>query len=403
MTTCYDNEEQTRMQYDFDRVIDRRPSDSIKWSRNEKFFGSANVISAWIADMDFEAPAPVIEAIRARAAHGIYGYPIRPPDYYEPLGNWMRQRHHWAIQTEWITHTPGVIPGLCLAIHAFTQPGDKIIIQPPVYPPFFSVIKNNGRQLVFNPLRPVERTYRMDLEHLEKQIDARTKLLILCSPHNPVGRVWTRDELMALGDVCLRHNILIVSDEIHCDLILRGAPHTPLASLDDALAQNTITCVAPSKTFNIPGLYTAAAIIPNARLRAQFNTARENLGLDGINLFGLAGLYAAYRDGAEWLDQLLVYLRGNLELLENYFEKSIPRIQLTWLEGTYLAWLDARGLGLDESGLRQWMRTRARVAMNEGHTFGEEGRGFLRFNFGCPRATLTEALQRIEQAAAHPA
>lgn len=387
------------MKYDFDRVIDRRATDSIKWSRNEKMFGSTDVISAWIADMDFEAPPAVIEALRARAAHGIYGYPIRPPDYYAPLVNWMQKRHRWNIEIGWLTHTPGVIPGLTFAIHAFTQPGDKIIIQPPVYPPFFAVVKNNGRQLVSNPLKFADGKYRMDLENLEKQIDARTKLLILCSPHNPVGRVWTREELTQLGELCLRRNILIVSDEIHCDLILRGHQHTPLASLSDELAQNTITCVAPSKTFNIPGLYTAAAIIPNARLRAQFNTVRENLGLEGTNIFGLAGFHAAYRDGAEWLDQLLEYLQGNVEFLQNYFKNSIPRIPFIVPEGTYLAWLDARGLGLDEAGLRKWMRERARVAMNEGHTFGEEGRGFLRLNFGCPRATLAEIARRIEQAA----
>lgn len=387
------------MQYDFDRVIDRRNSDSIKWSRNEQFFGSADVISAWIADMDFESPAPVIDALRARAAHSVYGYPVRPPGYYDSLINWMRKRQHWEIKSDWITYSPGVVPGLALAIHAYTQPGDKIIIQPPVYPPFFAVVRNNGRQLVFNPLQVADGKYRMDLENLERQIDARTRMLILCSPHNPVGRVWTRDELTALGDVCLRHNLLIVSDEIHCDLILRGAQHIPLASLSDALAQNTITCVAPSKTFNIPGLYTAAAIIPNARWRAQFNTARQNWGLEGANIFGLAGFEAAYRAGEEWLDQLLAYLQGNLEFLQNYFEKFIPRIKLITPEGMYLAWLDCRGLGLDDAALKEWMRARARVAMNEGHTFGDEGRGFVRFNFGCPRATLTEAVQRIEQAA----
>jgi cystathionine beta-lyase len=349
--------------------------------------------------MDFESPAPVIDALRARAAHVVYGYPVRPPGYYDSLINWMRKRQHWEIKSDWITYSPGVVPGLALAIHAYTQPGDKIIIQPPVYPPFFAVVRNNGRQLVFNPLQVADGKYRMDLENLERQIDARTRMLILCSPHNPVGRVWTRDELTALGDVCLRHNLLIVSDEIHCDLILRGAQHIPLASLSDAFAQNTITCVAPSKTFNIPGLYTAAAIIPNARWRAQFNTARQNWGLEGANIFGLAGFEAAYRAGEEWLDQLLAYLQGNLEFLQNYFEKFIPRIKLITPEGTYLAWLDCRGLGLDDAALKEWMRARARVAMNEGHTFGDEGRGFVRFNFGCPRATLTEAVQRIEQAA----
>jgi len=387
------------MQYNFDRVIDRRHTDSIKWSRNEKLFGNAEVIPAWIADMDFESPAPVIEALRARAAHGIYGYPIRPSGFYHALVQWMKKRHGWEIQPEWITYSPGVVAGLALVVHTFTQPGDKVIIQPPVYPPFFAIVTQNGRQLVLNPLQVIDGTYRMDLDDLERQIDARTKLLILCSPHNPVGRVWTRDELIRLGQVCLDKNILIASDEIHCDLLMRGARHIPLASLSDALAQTTITFVAPSKTFNLPGLYTAAAIIPNARLRAQFDHTRASLGLDGANIFGIVGFQTAYESGEEWLDQLLLYLQGNLEFLQNHFEKFIPRLRLTLPEGTYLAWLDCRELGLDTAGLREWMYTRARVAMNEGHTFGEQGRGFVRLNFACPRATLQEIVHRIEQAA----
>jgi cystathionine beta-lyase len=387
------------MQYDFDRVIDRRDTDSVKWSRNEKMFGSRDVISAWVADMDFEAPPSVLQAIRARTEHGIFGYPTRPAGYYDALANWTRKRYDWAIDPEWAVFSPGVVTGLCIAVHAYTQPGDKIIIQPPVYPPFFSVAQNNGRQLVFNPLKFVNGAFRMDVENLEKQIDARTKMLILCSPHNPVGRVWTREELTELGQVCLRKNVLITSDEIHSDLILCGARHVPLASLSDALAQNTITLLAPSKTFNIPGFYTAAAIIPNARLRAQFNIMRGNFGLEGGNVLGMVALEAAYRTGAEWLDQLLAYLQGNLEFLLDYMDKRIPAIKPVRPEGTYLAWLDCRGLGLDDAGLKEWMYQRARVAMNEGHTFGEPGRGFLRLNFGCPRATLLEALQRIEHAA----
>lgn len=386
------------MQYNFDRVIDRRHTDSIKWSRNEKLFGDADVIAAWIADMDFESPVSVIEALRARAAHGIYGYAVRPPEFATTLANWMHKRHHWQIKPEWVSYSPGVVTGLALAVLAFTQPGDKIIIQPPVYPPFFTVVRNNGRQLVLNPLQVVDGAYRMDLDDLERQIDARTKLLILCSPHNPVGRVWTRDELIALGEVCLKKNVLILSDEIHCDLILRGMHHTPLASLSDALAQNTLTFVAPSKTFNLPGLYTAAAIIPNARLRAQFEAVRNDLGLEGSNIFGIAGFVAAYQHGEEWLDQLLVYLHANLEFLQDYFKKFIPRLRLNYPEGTYLAWLDCRALGLDDAGLRTWMYKRARVAMNEGHMFGEQGRGFVRLNFACPRATLEEIARRIAAA-----
>ncbi len=387
------------MEYDFDRVIDRRQTDSVKWGLNAKLFGDADVISAWVADMDFESPAPVIEAILARARHGIYGYGVRPAAYTDSMVAWMQTRFGWTTASEWYAFSPGVVPALALAVHAFTQPGDKIIIQPPVYPPFFSIVKNNGRQLVFNPLKFHDGKFQMDLENLERQIDPRTKMLILCSPHNPVGRVWSREELTALGEVCLRHNLLIISDEIHADLVLRGHTHTPLAMLSDAFAQNTLTCIAPSKTFNIAGLYTAATIIPNARLRAQFNHTRENLGLEGGNVFGIAALEAAYRTGGEWLTQLLDYLQGNADFLMSYFAERIPRIKPIRPEGTYLVWLDCREMGLDDAALKEWMLKRARVAMNEGHTFGEQGRGFLRLNFGCPRATLVEILQRIEQAA----
>jgi cystathionine beta-lyase len=287
---------------------------------------------------------------------------------------------------------------LNFAVQAYTQPGDKIIVQPPVYYPFFFAATNNGRHLVFNPLKFENGTYRLDLENLEKQIDPRAKMLILCSPHNPVGRVWSASELAQLGEVCLRNNLLVVADEIHCDLIMRGYKHTPFASLDDALAQNTITFVAPSKTFNLAGLFTSVAVIPNPRLRSQFNITRENAGINSANIFGLAGLDAAYRAGEEWLDQLLDYLQGNVDFLMDYFHACIPPIKPIRLEGTYLVWLDCRGLGMNDAALKEWMLKKARVAMNEGAQFGIGGEGFMRMNIGCPRALLTEALQRIERA-----
>jgi cystathionine beta-lyase len=282
-------------------------------------------------------------------------------------------------------------------VHAYTHPGDKVIVQPPVYYPFFSAVTNNGRHLVFNPLRFEDGAYRMDLENLEKQIDARTKLLILCSPHNPVGRVWSAQELAQLGELGLAKNIIIISDEIHCDLILRGYKHTPLATISDALAQNTVALVAPSKTFNLAGLFTSAAIIPNPRLRAQFNAARDNAGIGSANIFGLTGLDAAYRTGEEWLDQVLEYLQGNLDFLMDYFHACIPQIKPIRPEGTFLVWLDCRELGLSDAALKEWMLKKARVALNEGAPFGIGGEGFMRMNFACPRPVLAEALQRIEK------
>jgi len=384
--------------YNFDQVIDRRSTDSVKWACNERLFGDKDVISMWVADMDFGVPEPVIQAIRKRAEHGIYGYAMCSLSYCEAIINWMRKRHGWEIKQSWLAHSPGVVPALSMAVLAYTQPGDKIVIQSPVYRPFFSVVKNNGRQLVDNPLKFENNRYVMDLSDLEKQLDSRTKMLILCSPHNPVSRVWTRDELARLGEVCLKKNILIVSDEIHSDIVYPWAKHSPIASISEELAQNTITCIAPSKTFNLAGLNTSVAIIPNPRLLDLFNHMLENLGLGGGNVFGMVGLEAAYRYGEEWLDQLLVYLQGTLEFLTNYVSDHIPQINIVKPEGTYLVWLDCRALGLDRAALKDLMLKRARVALEDGAIFGPGGEGFQRMNIACPRSVLEEALQRIERA-----
>lgn len=383
------------MKYDFDRVIERRGTDSDKW----QVYG-AEVLPMWVADMDFLAPPQVIDALVKRAQHGVFGYPMHPDPYYEygSMIDWMRTRHGWNIKRKWITHSPGVVTALNLAVNAFTQPGDKIIVQPPVYPPFFSIVKNNGRQLVFNPLRAENGYYRMDLADLEKRIDSRTKALMLCSPHNPVGRVWTKEELSALGEICVRRNVLILSDEIHSDLILRGNKHTPLATISPELADLTITLIAPSKTFNIPGLFTSALIIPNPKLHTQFNHMLENMALNSSNIFGMVGLEAAYRHGAEWLDQLLEYLQANIDFAIRFFKERVPQIKVTCPEGTYLLWLDCRDLGLGHDALRDLFLKQAKVALNEGYTFGAGGEGFMRMNVGCPRSILQEGLERIERA-----
>jgi cystathionine beta-lyase len=382
------------VKYDFDRVIDRRNSDSNKW----RTYGE-DILPMWVADMDFQAPPQVIAAIQQRAQHGIFGYLIRPASYYTAIIDWMRARHGWNIQREWLAHSPGVVTALDLAVHAFTQPGDKIIVQPPVYFPFFTIVRNNGRQLAFNQLCPENGYYRMDLSDLERKIDSRTKAIMLCSPHNPVGRVWTKEELTAFGELCLRKNILIFSDEIHSDLILPGHKHIPLAAIAPEIANITITLIAPSKTFNVPGLYTAAAIIPNNRLHTQFNHLLENFALNASNTFGMVAWEAAYRHGEDWLEELLDYLQGNIDYAIRFFQQRIPKIKATCPEGTYLLWLDCRELGLDHDNLRDLFLKQAQVALNEGHTFGPGGEGFMRMNIGCPRAILQEGLERIERAA----
>jgi len=386
------------MKHNFDQVIDRRHTDSFKWAFNAKLFGSPDVLSMWVADMDFQSPAPVVQALVQRAQHGIFGYAAHSDAYYDAIVEWMRKRHGWEIKREWIAHAPGVVNALDLAVHAFTRPGDKIIIQPPIYPPFFNIVRNNGRQLIANPLKLENGRYRMDLPDLERQIDHRTKLLILCSPHNPVGRVWTREELTELAALCLRQNILILSDEIHSDLVLRGHTHTPLATLSEELAQNTLTFIAPSKTFNVPGLAASAIIIPNAGRLTTFKATVEDFGLEFGNIFGITALQAAYRYGEEWLEQLLDYIQGNVDFALDFFATRVPKMQVIRPEATYLLWLDCRELGLDNAALKDLMLRQARVALNDGPTFGPGGEGFQRMNLGCPRATLEEGLRRIERA-----
>lgn len=390
------------MQYYFDEVIDRKKTNSLKWDAVTRIYGDPEVLPMWVADMDFLPPEPIVEAVALRAARGHFGYSLRPDSLSESIVGWLARRHNWQVEREWLTYTSGVVPALALAVQAYSQPGDKIIIQPPVYHPFFAVIQNNGRQVVNNPLKLEDGRYSMDFDGLEKCFDSRVKMLILCSPHNPVGRVWTREELTRLGEICLRKGIVIVSDEIHFDLILGSddAPirHYPLASLSEELAQNTVTCFAPSKTFNIAGFHSSAVITPNARLRALFDNSLESSASGGSNLLAALAWEAACRESEGWLDALLDYLRGNLSFLCRYFEERIPRIKVIRPEGTYLVWLDFRGLELSQTELKTFLATEAKVGLNDGAAFGPGGEGFQRMNIACPRSTLEEGLRRIEAA-----
>lgn len=384
------------MQSNFDTIICRQNSGCTKWDDVVRLYGASDVLPFWVADMDFPAPPAVTEALAARVKHGVFGYPSPHSYAYDAVAAWMADRHNWTVNQDWMVSTPGVVTALTLAVQTFTQPGDNIIIQPPVYPPFFSCITGNGRQVVENPLVYENGTYQIDFDDLAKK--ARTaKMLILCSPHNPVGRVWSRPELEKLLTICRENNVLLISDEIHGDLVYSGHRHIPAASLAGA-GQQVITLTAPSKTFNTAGLYTSIAIIPDAKLRSEFANLLQRLSINKSNVFGITALEAAYRHGAPWLEELLVYLEDNACYLTEFIAAHIPELKADKPEATYLAWLDCRQLNLPQDKLVEFFAQEAKVGLNDGGAFGVQGNGFMRLNFGCPRSVLTEGLERIGRA-----
>jgi cystathionine beta-lyase len=386
------------LKYDFDKIVDRTGTESLKWVYPREVLKVGDAIPLWVADMDFEAPPAVVEAIRNRAAHGIYGYPLIPPSFWQAAIRWLGRRHGWDVRKDWMAKSPGIVPALNYAVRAFTKPGDGVIIQTPVYFPFYHAVENNGRRVVRNPLRFDGRRYTMDLDDLERKIDGGGRMLILCSPHNPVGRVWTQEELEGLGRIAVERDLLVVSDEIHHDLVFGGHRHHVLAALSSDLADRTVTCIAPSKTFNIPGLSTAVVIASNLRLLEAFKDETERAGFELGQVFGIVGFEAAYAHGEDWLDELLPYLEANVNVIEKFLEERVPGIRLIRPEGTYLALLDCRGLGLEPAALNDFFLKTARVYFSDGAMFGPELAGFVRMNFGCPRALLVEALERIERA-----
>jgi cystathionine beta-lyase len=380
------------MTYDFDRLIDRRSTESIKWH----YYGE-EALPLWVADMDFVSPEPVVRALRERAEHGVYGYPQEPKELRAVIVDWAARHYGWQVQPDWLVFTPGVVVGFNLACHAVTAPGDGVLIQTPVYPPFFQVPKNVKLELDQTELRrEADGSYTIDFDAFESAITDRTRVFLLCSPHNPIGRVWRRDELERMADICLRRNLVICSDEIHCDLTFGGYRHIPTASLAPEIAERTITLIAASKTFNIAGLGCALAIIPNPELRKQYTAAHAGL-VPHLDLMGYTATLAAYRDGQEWLDELLPYLEGNRDVLLNYVETQLPGLLMGKPEGTYLAWLDCREAGIPGKPCEFFLQN-ARVALNDGEAFGRGGEGFVRLNFGCPRSTLVEALDKMKAA-----
>lgn len=381
-------------EYDFDALIAREHTDCVKWDGRKGYFGAEDLLPMWVADMDFAAPPALTRALLERAGHPVYGYTLYPDSLHDALIGWMRRRHGWDIRKEWIVYTPGVVTALHAAVMALTAPGQTVAVQPPVYFPFFTAVTQTGRRLAFNPLRLENGRYVMDFEGLERCAADGARLLLLCSPHNPVGRVWREEELRQVLAIARRYEMTILSDEIHHDLIFSGVRHTPTAVLAQA-RDSVIAAVAPSKTFNIPGLGLSALIIPDAGQRASVRKTLELLHVGASNPFSIVAFEAAYRFGDPWLNALLAYLEANRDHVCARLPESIRALPA---EGTYLLWLDCRRLGLDDEGLKKFFAERAKVGMNPGIVFGEGGSGFMRMNIGTRRAALDEALSRIRQA-----
>jgi cystathionine beta-lyase len=386
--------------WNFDEPTGREGTDCIKYDRREETFGVKDVIPMWVADMDFNTPDFIVESLQKRLEHHIYGYSFRSSEYFQSMINWIKTRHNWKVEKEWISFSPGIVPALNFCTLAFTQPGDSIIVQPPVYFPFFSAAESHGRNLIHNRLTESEGKWNMDYNSLIAGIDSKTKMIIISNPHNPVGRVWTSEELNNLADICLKNNILIISDEIHCDLVLPGFTHTPIATLSEKIAENTITLISPSKTFNLAGLSTSSIIIPNPVLRKSFNRIVDNLHVGNGNIFGNTASIAAYSNGHKWLDALLDYIDNNIEFVKDYCEKMIPEIIPVQPEATYMIWLDCRRFGMSGKDLQNFFVHKAGIGMNEGSTFGPGGEGFMRMNLGTTHQTVMKAMEQIERAVA---
>ena len=384
------------LSFDFDRVIPREGTSALKYDGREAYFGTSDVQPLWVADMDFAAPEAVTRALIARATHPIYGYTLPPEGVYAALIDWMKTRHAWAIQREWIVLVPGVVPSLNAVAMALTEPDEGVIVQPPVYFPFFSAATKTGRRLVQNPLKLDNSRYSIDFEHLE-QCAQEAKLLLLCSPHNPVGRVWQPEELKRVLDIAHRHDLTILADEIHADLIYPEYRHHALATLTDDVT-NIVTAIAPSKTFNIPGLGLSALIIPDPARRAKINKVLDMVHMTAGNPFSLVAFEAAYREGAPWLESLMAYLQQTRDEVTDYIEKELPKIRLIQPEGTYLIWLDCREFGMDDAELKRFMIHEAGLGLSPGVAFGMGGSGFMRMNIGAPRSLVMEALGKLKAA-----
>ncbi len=379
------------MEYNFDEIINRNNSDSVKWNYYRK-----DALPLWVADMDFVSPQPVIKALQQRVQHGVFGYPWPDSALKEVICTRLKNLYDWNVKPEEIEFLPGVVNGFNAVIHALTAPGEGVLMQTPVYPPFLSAPENARAIRQESRLVRGEEQYEIDFVEFESQIKLNTSLFLFCNPHNPVGRVFTKQELEKMAEICLRHDVAICSDEIHCDLIFKGYQHLPIASLSSEIAAKTITLMAPSKTFNIAGLECSFAVVQNPEMKKRLEAAYQGL-VSHVNIMGYTAALAAYKHGQEWLDQLLVYLEQNRDYLVDFVHQNLPDVKMTVPEGTYLAWLDFTNLNLQPSPF-EFLLTEAHVALNDGKTFGSGGEGFVRLNFGCPRKTLEDALKRLQEA-----
>jgi cystathionine beta-lyase len=386
------------MKRDFDEEVSREGTDCVKYDLRKEIFGTDDIIPMWVADMDFKTPDFIINALRKRLDHELMGYSFRSADYFRSISSWLRARHNWEIEDEWICFCPGIVPALNLCTLAFTRPGDSIIIQPPVYTPFFSAVENHGRYLVHNQLKEVDGRYEMDLNSFKDSITPDTRMIIISNPHNPVGRSWTPEELKDLAEICLKNNILILSDEIHNDLVLPGFQHTPISSLSSGISEITVTCIAPSKTFNLAGLSTSSVIISNPVLRKYFNSKIDHLHIGNGNIFGNIASTAAYNFGNEWLCDLKDYIHRNVNYVIEFCRTNIKEIVPVKPEATYMIWLDCRKLRMTGKELQNFFVNQARVGMNEGSTFGPGGEGFMRMNLGTTHKKVVKAMEQIEKA-----
>ena len=386
------------MKYNFDELIDRRNTGAVKTDLCKKMFGTDDLIPLWVADMDFRTPDFIIDAINNRCKHPILGYTVPDEEYFNSIIRWIDARHGWKLERNWLGFLPGIVPGLAFAVNALTQTGDQIIIQPPVYPPFIHVPSKNDRELIYNPLKVVDGRFEMDLEDLEYKITDRTRMFILCNPHNPGGRTWDADTLIKVAEICHKHGVLVVSDEIHSDMALPGNVHTPFASVSELAEQNSITYMAPSKTFNMAGLVSSSYIIPNGEIRKKFSDFMNNSELANGNIFAYVAAQAAYENGTEWLTEMIRYIQGNVDYIVEFLGKNIPQIKPMIPQASFLIWLDCAGLEMNSHQLQDFMVKEARLGLNKGTTFGPGGEQHLRLNIGCSREVLKQAMEQLKSA-----
>ena len=387
------------MKYDFDRIIDRSGTNALKYSVLKERYGRDDLIPLWVADLDFETPPFITDALRRRLDHSLFGYTSVPQELWQTIAMWILDHHGWKVDEKWITYIPGVMKGVGAAVNVFVKPDEKVIIMPPVYFPFRLVPQGNGRQVVFNPLKKVEGgSYEIDFENLARVADDKCRLLLLSNPHNPAGICWSRETLQRLAEFCYERNIIVISDEIHADLALFGNRHIPFASVSDKAARISITFGAPSKTFNTAGIVNSYAIVPDDTLRRRFYSWLDANELSEPHLLATIAIIAAFRNGEEWRRQLISYIEDNVRFVEDYLKANIPAIKPLRPQATFLVWLDCRDLNLDHKSLIDLFVNKARLALNDGETFGPGGEGFMRLNVGAPRAILSKALEQLSAA-----